>query len=108
MGRRQDPELLADIREATSRILIYTAGMTYEDFLRDIKTQDAEVRNIEIIGEAARGLSDGFRQSHPSLEWKAIAGMRDRPIHQYFGVNLDIVWNVVQREVHDLRDILPP
>jgi uncharacterized protein with HEPN domain len=65
--------------------------MRSADFFVDIKTQDAVVRNLEIIGEATKNLSDEIRSNHPEVPWKNLAGMRDRLIHQYFGVNLDIV-----------------
>jgi len=76
--------------------------MTGEDFLKDMKTQDAVIRNIEIIGEATKKLSDDIRSKYPEIPWKGLAGMRDRLIHQYFGVNLDIVWNVAKEELPEI------
>jgi uncharacterized protein with HEPN domain len=73
--------------------------MTYERFLADIKTQDAVIRNLEIIGEATKSLSTGLREKHPDVPWKGMAGVRDRLIHHYFGVNLDIVWDIVAVEL---------
>jgi uncharacterized protein with HEPN domain len=69
--------------------------MTFEAFLRDTKTQDAVVRNLEIIGEAAKGLSGKVRERYPAVPWKGMAGVRDRLIHHYFGVSLDVVWEIV-------------
>ncbi|WP_456420003.1 HepT-like ribonuclease domain-containing protein [Methanocaldococcus infernus] len=80
-----------DILEAINRIKIYTKGMDYEKFLSDIKTQDAVIRNIEIIGEAVKLLSPQIKEKYNNIPWKNIAGMRDKLIHSYFGVNLDIV-----------------
>lgn len=71
-------------------------------FFKDIKTQDAVVRNIDIIGEATKNLSKEIRNGHPEIPWKNVAGMRDRLIHQYFGVNLDIVWDVAHEELPKL------
>src|SRR3546814_19114476 len=71
-----------------------------------IRTQDAVVRNLEILGEAAKRLSPEFRAHHPQIEWSQIAGMRDRLIHHYFGVNWEIVWNVVQERLPDLIEHL--
>jgi len=85
--------------EATRRIMEYSNNLSYKQFIEDIKTQDAVVRNIEIIGEAAKGLSNVLRDRYPSIPWKEISGMRDKLIHSYFGVNWDIVWDVV---THDL------
>lgn len=102
MSKRSDLDLLSDIEEAAQRIATYTAGMTYEAFLSDMKTQDAVIRNLEIIGEATKNLSAELRAKHPDLPWKGMAGVRDRLIHDYFGVNLDIVWQIVTAELPEV------
>jgi uncharacterized protein with HEPN domain len=99
MSERADEDLFRDIREAALRIKNYAAKMTYETFLADIKTQDAVIRNIEILGEATKSLSGDIRRKYRDVPWKSIAGIRDRLIHQYFGVNLDIVWDIVSTEL---------
>ncbi len=99
MSERTDADFLSDIREALQRIETYAAGMTYEAFTADIKTQDAIIRNLEILGEAAKNLSEDIRARHPAVPWKSMAGARDRLIHHYFGVNLDIVWQIVSVEL---------
>lgn len=99
MSERSDREFLGDIREAIQRITNYTRGMSYEDFLSDAKTQDAVIRNLEVLGEAAKNLSEEFRVAHASLPWKSMMGTRDRLIHHYFGVSLDIVWQIVSLEL---------
>lgn len=106
MSRRADSERLKDIQEAIQRIESYAGGMSYEDFLGDIKTQDAVIRNIEIIGEAVKGVSEAARETLTSIPWRNIAGMRDRLIHDYFGVNLDIVWQVASQELPHLATAL--
>lgn len=103
MSKRGDEEFLGDIQEAIKRIISYTAEMSYEEFLSDLKTQDAVVRNIEIIGEAAKNLTVGFKEVHKDIEWKQIAGMRDKIVHFYFGVKWDIVWDVVKNKLPDLQ-----
>jgi uncharacterized protein with HEPN domain len=99
MSKRSDRDFLVDIQEAIRRITIYTTGITYETFLADIKTQDAVVRNLEIMGEATKSLSITLRARYPLLPWKGMAGVRDRLIHHYFGVNFDIVWPIVTLEL---------
>jgi uncharacterized protein with HEPN domain len=102
MSERADRDSLSDIQEAIRRIHVYTAVMTYEAFLADVKTQDAVIRNLEIVGEATKNLSMRLRNRHPEVPWKAMAGVRDRLIHDYFGVNLDIVWQIVTGELPQL------
>jgi uncharacterized protein with HEPN domain len=77
--------------------------MMCDSFLADIKTQDAVVRNLEVIGEATRSLSTGLREKYPDVPWKGMAGVRDRLIHHYFGVNLDVVWDIVTVELPALE-----
>jgi uncharacterized protein with HEPN domain len=102
MSKRRDWNFLNDIREAIQRILTYTAGLTYQQFTEDIKTQDAVVRNLEIIGEAAKNLSANLRKSHPGVPWKDLMGMRDKMIHHYFGINYEIVWTIAKEELAGL------
>lgn len=99
MSRRRDLDYLNDIREAIHRILTYTANLTYQQFMGDIKTQDAVVRNLEIIGEATKNLSGNLRKSHPKIPWKDLMGMRDKMIHHYFGTNYEIVWTLAKEEL---------
>jgi uncharacterized protein with HEPN domain len=99
MSERTDREFLSDIREAIYRIAHYVAGSSYEFFSTDTKTQDAVVRNLEIIGEATKNLSGKLRSEYPNIPWKSMAQARDRLIHHYFGVNLDVVWEIVTIEL---------
>jgi len=99
MSERADRDFLSDIQEAVRRIRAYTTAMTYEAFLADTRTQDAVIRNLEIIGEATKTLSAGLRVRYAGVPWKGMAGVRDRLIHHYFGVNLDIVWHIVTSEL---------
>jgi uncharacterized protein with HEPN domain len=102
MSKRTDSESLQDILEAIHRITTYIASMTYESFVNDTKTQDAVIRNIEILGEASKNLSEVIRAKYPNIPWKSMSQTRDRLIHHYFGVNLDIVWGVITLELPQL------
>lgn len=82
--------------EAIDAIIGYTADGR-DAFFADRKTQDAVIRNIEIIGQAVKGVSDPTRGLEPEVPWRQIAGMRDKLIHEYFGVDLNLVWDVVER-----------
>jgi uncharacterized protein with HEPN domain len=90
MSERRDSLWISDIKEAITRVEEYTEGISYAEFLRDKKTQDAVVRNVEIISEAVKKISADFKRKHKDVDWKAIAGMRDKLIHDYFGVNWSI------------------
>ena len=99
MSERANRDFLSDIQEAIRRIAVYTTGLTYDGFVADIKTQDAVIRNLEIIGEATKNLSTDLCAQYPDMPWKGMAGVRDRLIHHYFGVNLDIVWRILVAEL---------
>jgi len=93
---------LEDIRQAISKIQNYTAGLTRDAFDQDDRTIDAVIRNLEIIGEAAKMLPESVRASYPTVEWKKIAGLRDILAHQYFEVDLDIIWDVLRNKLPEL------
>ena len=95
---------LDDIRTCCEKVLRYTCGLTAEAFAGDEKTLDAVVRNLEIIGEAAKQVPPHLRQRHPQVEWQKIAGLRDVVIHRYFGVDEDIIWDVVRNHVPQLLE----
>ena len=102
MSKRGDFELLCDIKEAIRRISVYTDKLIYDEFMQNNKTQDAVVRNLEIIGEATKNLSIALKRKRHDIPWKEMAGLRDRLVHQYFGVNFDIVWKIIKQELPDL------
>ncbi len=99
---KSDRIYLLHIRDAIHRISEYTREGK-DMFLARPMVQDAVVRNVEIIGEAVKNLSEALKSSHPRVPWKRIAGMRDKMIHEYFGVNLQLVWEVVERDLPELR-----
>ena len=90
---------LEDMLEAASRIQVYTSGLTHTGFSGDLKTLDAVVRNLEIIGEAIKKIPDEVRTQYPDVEWKKIAGLRDILIHEYFGIDTEIIWDVTQNKL---------
>ena len=86
---------LDDILDAVHQIRVYIAGMNEDDFAKDRKTQDAVIRNLEIIGEAAGNLPDQFQKMAQEIDWRKIKGLRNILIHEYFGINLPIIRDVV-------------
>lgn len=93
---------LEDVLEAIARIQRYTRGVSRDAFGSDERTVDAVVRNLEVIGEAVKQLPTEVRSRAPAVEWQKIAGLRDILIHQYFGIDIEIVWDVVQTKLPDL------
>ncbi len=104
MSSEKDSKIyLQDILESCDKILQYTDRISFQDFLNNDMLKDAVIRNLEIIGEAVKRISPEFRSQYPSIEWKKIAGLRDILIHEYFGIDYDIVWDVVQNKAPALR-----
>ena len=94
--------MLLDMMEAAVKILKYTQGLTFEDFLADDKTIYAVVRNFEIIGEASLRIDEDFRLENPQIEWKKLRGFRNRIVHDYFGIDYEIVWSILTQDVEEL------
>ena len=90
---------LDDILRAIAKIQSYSADMSSEALTNDEKTLDAVVRNLEIIGEAAKNVPDAFKEEHPEIDWKRMAGLRDILIHQYFGIDVEIISDILRNKL---------
>lgn len=95
---KDDQVYLLHIQDALRRIRSYTRDGEAA-FSADLKTQDAVIRNFEIIGEAVKNLSENLKSAHPEILWRDIAAMRDKLIHEYFGVKLQLVWRTIQNDL---------
>lgn len=94
---------LDDILEAAERIEKYTKGMSRGKLKKHTLVLDGVVRNLEIIGEAAKNIPSQIKEKHPEIEWKKISGLRDILAHEYFGIDLDVVWDIVKNKLPILR-----
>lgn len=103
---KDDTVFLRHIRDAINKIQEYTRGMDYEDFRASSLVQDGVIRQLEIMGEAAKNLSQETREKHPYIPWKDMAGMRDKLIHQYFGVDIAGIWDTAEQDIPTLKKYL--
>ncbi len=104
---KRDPVLLVeDMLASVRKIEVYIAGLDHAAFLADEKTIDAVVRNLEVLGEAAKQLPEDFTSRHTSIPWNQIAGLRNRIVHDYFGLDLEIIWQIVHRDLQPLKALL--
>lgn len=95
--------LLEEILEAIELLQRYTAGLTLESFTKDVEKQDSVTRRLEIIGEAAKGIPEDLRSKYPTVPWRDITGARDVLVHEYFRIDLEMAWDMVQEDLPDLK-----
>ena len=97
---------LDDMLKACDKVMRFTRGLSLEQFQADEKTFDAVMRDLEIIGEAAKHIPDEMRRQHPGIHWREISGFRDIVAHEYFGLDMEVVWDVITRQVPTLHNQL--
>ncbi|MHA1699264.1 MAG: HepT-like ribonuclease domain-containing protein, partial [Promethearchaeota archaeon] len=96
-------DYLLDILSSIQEIRAFTKGMDFEGFEKDRKTVNAVIRSLEVMGEAVKKIPPEIKDKYPEIPWKYIAGMRDKLIHEYHGVDLEIVWEVIEREIPPIK-----
>ena len=106
MSKRDINLLLEDMLEAALKITKYTEDLDFDAFLEDDKTIDAVIRNFEVIGEAASRIDPDFKINNPEIEWKHLRGFRNRIVHEYFGVDYEIVWSIIEDDLIGLTNRL--
>jgi uncharacterized protein with HEPN domain len=97
---------LEDMQTACRKIVHYTTGMSRQDFFRDDKTYDAVIRNLEIIGEAAKNVSEEIQKRYAIVQWREMIALRNIVAHAYFGMNDDIIWDLVQNKVPEFYTLI--
>lgn len=108
MSRRTVPLLIEDIWEAVEKIERYVSGLNRDAFVKDDKTVDSVVRNLEIIGEAANRLPQDFKTQHSDIDWPKVIGLRHRIVHDYFNIDVEIVWEIIQKDLPAFKSKLSP
>ncbi len=94
---------VSDILDCIQNIDSFLNGVSKEDFIKNLEKQSAVVRQLEIIGEATKNIPDSFREKYPEISWRKIAGLRDIIIHAYFKVDLDVVWEIISKDLVVLK-----
>lgn len=103
MTRRNNKLYIRDILDCIDKVEEYVKGLSFKDFTKNKMVIDAVVRNFEIIGEAAKNISSEVKTKYNKIPWKEMAGMRDKTIHEYFGVDLKIIWKTIKQSLPVLK-----
>jgi len=106
MPKRDDDLLISDMIDCCHRIIDYVKGMNYESFITDNKTIDAVIRNFEVLGEACKYVSVEIKSNNPYIEWRKIGDFRNILIHDYFGINYETLWKIIEDDLSDQLDFL--
>jgi uncharacterized protein with HEPN domain len=104
MSERKFIHFLNDILTSSEKVIILTKDKSYEEFIKDWVVIDATIRNLEIIGEAVKKLPTNLKKRYSHIEWRKIAGLRDILIHEYFGINYKILWDIVKNKIPNLKE----
>ncbi len=104
MHKREWKFFIFDISDSVNKILRFVSDLNRRDFFSDDKTFDAVMRNLEIIGEAAKKIPADIKEKYAEIEWKKIAGLRDIVVHEYFGIDEDIIWDVIENKIPELKE----
>ncbi len=104
--KRDYRDYFQDIIDSINDIEAFIKGMHFEAFVGDRKTTNAVIRSIEVVGEATKNIPKSIRDKHPSVPWKKMTGMRDKLIHEYFGVDLEILWKTAKEDIPSLKSLI--
>ena len=103
--KREYGDYIQDIIDSVKEVEDFTKGVSFEAFKDDKKTINAVIRSLEVMGEAAKKIPDAIRKKYPEIPWKEMAGIRDKLIHEYHGVDLEIIWKVVKEELPPVKPL---
>jgi uncharacterized protein with HEPN domain len=106
MKKRDYRDYLSDILESIDDIESFTNDMSFDDFVDDKKTLKAVIRSIEVMGEATKRIPESIRAKYPNVPWKKMAGMRDKLIHEYHGVDLEILWKTINEDIPPVKQLI--
>lgn len=104
--KRESIDYISDILEAIKEVEDFTKDMEFKEFFKDRKTINAVIRSLEVLGEAAKKIPKNIRGKTPDIPWKRMTGMRDKLIHEYHGVDLEIIWEVVKKELPPIKPLM--
>lgn len=103
---REYSDFLRDMLENAQRAILFTQEMDFDSFTKDEKTVYAVIRAVEIIGEAAAKIPEDVRAKHPNVPWREVKGMRNKLVHDYFGVNMEVIWQTIHEDLPELIEAL--